>query len=124
MGVFPSYYEPWGYTPLESCAFRIPTVTTDLAGFGRWATQATAQHDISPEGVTVIDRTDSNYMQAAEALMQTILRVSTFNRRQINIARRAAATLAERASWNHFIQHYYEAYDIALTRAAERIATN
>ena len=42
LGVFPSYYEPWGYTPLESAAYAVPTVTTDQAGFGLWAKQTAA----------------------------------------------------------------------------------
>lgn len=56
--VFPSYYEPWGYTPLESCAFHVPTITTSLAGFGAWAAQQKEQY-----GVNVIERNDSNLMR-------------------------------------------------------------
>ena len=45
--VYPSYYEPWGYTPLESIAFGIPTITTDLAGFGLWAKKHVTGNNIS-----------------------------------------------------------------------------
>ena len=55
--VYPSYYEPWGYTPLESIAFGIPTITTDLAGFGLWAKKHVTGNNIS-EGVAVVNRDD------------------------------------------------------------------
>ena len=58
--LFPSYYEPWGYTPLESLAFRVPTLTTTLAGFGLWVrTYYGKKHP----GITVLDRNDSNYFE-------------------------------------------------------------
>ena len=53
--VFPSYYEPWGYTPLESVAFSVPTITTTLAGFGLWVDKQ-REH----LGVEVIRRDDYN----------------------------------------------------------------
>src|SRR5215468_8612106 len=55
--VFPSYYEPWGYTPLESIAFGIPTVTTDLAGFGLWARTEGADGNDWKKGVKIVERT-------------------------------------------------------------------
>ena len=70
--VYPSYYEPWGYTPLESVAFGIPTVTTDLAGFGLWAKTKVSGNDIA-EGVAVIHRTDDNYFQVVEDISTTLL---------------------------------------------------
>ena len=70
--VYPSYYEPWGYTPLESVAFGIPTVTTNLAGFGLWAEKSVSGKNIS-EGVAVIERTDFNYFDVADAITASIL---------------------------------------------------
>ena len=59
LSVYPSYYEPWGYTPLESVAFRVPTITTDLAGFGLWVNSLKNQHGID-DGVEVLHRSDYN----------------------------------------------------------------
>lgn len=70
--VYPSYYEPWGYTPLESIAFGIPTITTNLAGFGMWAKKTVSGDNLS-EGVEVINRTDFNYFEVADAIMNSIL---------------------------------------------------
>lgn len=73
--VYPSYYEPWGYTPLESIAFGIPTITTNLAGFGMWAKKTISGDNLS-EGVEVINRTDFNYFEVADAIMNSILALS------------------------------------------------
>ncbi|GHT72595.1 glycosyl transferase [Bacteroidia bacterium] len=115
MTVFPSYYEPWGYTPLESIAFHIPTITTNLAGFGLWARTEGAGR-LSP-GVKVIDRTDFNYFEVAEEIKNTILEyASNYSSAQLLNAKKAAYELSEKASWKHFIQYYLEAYDIALNK--------
>ena len=117
--LYPSYYEPWGYTPLESVAFGIPTVTTDLAGFGRWAQTVVSGRDIT-EGVAVVHRTDDNYAavvnESADALL-TLMRRSDAERR--TIAARCQS-LAARAEWERFITYYYTAFDHALTAAARR----
>ena len=63
--VYPSYYEPWGYTPLESCAFKTPCVTTDLSGFGQWVNEVLGHEGTIEDGVQVIHRTDTNYFEAA-----------------------------------------------------------
>jgi glycogen synthase len=113
MTVFPSYYEPWGYTPLESIAFRIPTITTNLAGFGLWAeTEGGGNLD---SGVKVIERNDNNYFEVAEKIKNTIIQYSTeYQPGQIKETKEAAYLLSKKASWSHFIQYYLDAYDIAL----------
>ncbi|GHT48771.1 glycosyl transferase [Bacteroidia bacterium] len=112
--IFPSYYEPWGYTPLESIAFHVPTITTNLAGFGLWAkTEKAGDLD---SGVKVIERTDSNYSEVAEEIKNTIINYSEYDSTQILKTREAAQVLSEKASWSHFIQYYLEAYDIAFER--------
>lgn len=63
--VFPSYYEPWGYTPLESVAFGVPTVTTSLSGFGQWV-MSTFDNSFAACGVKVIHRGDFDYDQVKE----------------------------------------------------------
>ena len=75
--VFPSYYEPWGYTPLESVAFGVPTVTTSLAGFGLWVAEHCKEH----KGVEVIDRNDDNDAQVTTRIASSIVKFSNMNTR-------------------------------------------
>lgn len=113
--VFPSYYEPWGYTPLESCAFHVPTITTSLAGFGEWAARQKEQY-----GVVVIERNDSNFDEVADRIAEDLLRFDRLTDEQKQLARKEAAAIAKKADWKHFFQYYREAYDIALTKALIR----
>ncbi len=119
--VYPSYYEPWGYTPLESIAFKIPCITTNLSGFGLWANQEKGGDSHIEDGVEVIKRTDYNYHEVADAIVDTIVKYSQMDKKQTDAARKAALTLAQKALRENFNVHYYEAYDIALRRAALRI---
>jgi glycosyltransferase involved in cell wall biosynthesis len=113
--VFPSYYEPWGYTPLESIAFHVPTITTNLAGFGLWV-NGTRRTVHGVDGVTVIERTDDNYFESAEDIKNAILKYAVLNSAQMLKVRKAALALSGKASWAHFIQYYYKAYAIALSK--------
>lgn len=117
--VYPSYYEPWGYTPLESVAFGIPTVTTNLAGFGLWAKQSVSGDDIR-EGVAVINRTDFNYFDVAEEIMNAILTLSQLSDKQAEEVKKRCFDLARKAEWSKFIDYYQTAFDIALRHAEER----
>lgn len=119
--VYPSYYEPWGYTPLESIAFGIPTVTTNLAGFGMWAKKAGVSGEDLSEGVAVIDRTDFNYFEVADAIMEQILSLSGKTEKERQQIKKNCLALSGKAEWNKFITYYFEAFDIALSHAAERI---
>ena len=114
--VFPSYYEPWGYTPLESCAFHVPTVTTSLAGFGAWAAQQKDQY-----GVVVIERNDSNFDQVAEHIADDLLRFDRLSKEDKARARKEAEAVAKKADWKHFFKYYRQAYAIALRKASERM---
>ena len=119
LSVYPSYYEPWGYTPLESVAFKVPCITTSLSGFGVWA--AEQGHATLQSGVEVIRRTDYNYDEVVESICAAILQYSLMEPAEADSARKAAATLARQAQWKHFISFYYQAYDVALRKAEERI---
>ena len=114
--VFPSYYEPWGYTPLESCAFHVPTITTSLAGFGEWAARQKERY-----GVEVIERTDSNFGEVAEQVADDVIRFSHLTPEQTDRARKEAAAVAKKADWKHFFQYYRKAYSIALKKKNERM---
>ncbi|MCR4582100.1 MAG: glycogen/starch synthase [Prevotella sp.] len=118
--VYPSYYEPWGYTPLEAVAFHVPCITTDLAGFGLWANTVFGHYGELEDGVKVIHRTDYNYSEVADIIKDTVARYSTMTERQIDVCRKAARQLSKKALWSEFITFYYQAYDIALRKAEAR----
>ncbi|MEA3478886.1 MAG: alpha-glucan family phosphorylase [Bacteroidota bacterium] len=114
--VFPSYYEPWGYTPLESAAFHIPTITTNVAGFGLWV-----QTDIDPnqKGVFVIDRLTMNG-DAVNEIVRILHDFTLADNAQAAVANDDAFQVSQQALWQSFIDNYYRAYTIALERADER----
>ncbi len=119
--IYPSYYEPWGYTPLEAVAFKVPCITTDLAGFGLWALGENKQKNDIIDGVKVIHRTDYNYSEVADAIKDTVVEYSKFSDYQVRKARANAEKLSEKALWSHFITYYYTAYDVALRKAQQRM---
>ena len=119
--IYPSYYEPWGYTPLEAIAFKVPCITTDLAGFGLWANKVFGHDGQLEDGVKVIHRTDYNYSEVADNIKDTVAEFSNMTKKQIETCRKNAEALSEKALWTHFIEYYYEAYDIALRKAQARV---
>ena len=118
--IYPSYYEPWGYTPLEAVAFKVPCITTDLAGFGLWANKEFGHEGQLQDGVRVIHRTDYNYSEVADYIKDTVAQFSTMSKTEIDACRKAAETLSKKALWKEFIKYYYEAYDIALRKVVAR----
>ena len=119
--IYPSYYEPWGYTPLEAIAFKVPCITTDLAGFGQWANTEKGGESQLEDGVKVIHRTDYNYSEVADNIKDTVSEYSGYDKQQIAKARGNADKLSKKALWSHFINYYYKAYDIALRKAMQRM---
>ncbi|MEZ3558063.1 MAG: glycogen/starch synthase [Duncaniella sp.] len=117
--VFPSYYEPWGYTPLESVAFGVPTVTTSLSGFGQWVLESFENY-FEECGVNVIGRGDSNYHDVVNNIANSIRYLTCADRRTMSRIRRAAMRTAAAASWVNFIAYYDRAYDLALSKASSR----
>ena len=118
--IYPSYYEPWGYTPLEAVAFKVPCITTDLAGFGLWANTVFGHEGRLEDGVKVIHRTDYNYSEVADNIKDTVAEFSAMTKKQVDTCRKHASELSKKALWSEFIKYYYEAYDIALTKADAR----
>lgn len=117
--MFPSYYEPWGYTPLESVAFGVPTITDDKAGFGQWVLD-NFQNGLMKSGVYVVDRTDSNYAQAAALIRMAALEYITEDVSLRLKARNLAFLTAAKADWKFFILNYDKAFEIALSRNMRR----
>lgn len=115
--VFASYYEPWGYTPLESVAFHVPTITTDLSGFGEWVSEKPLH--IS-QGVGIIHRSDYNGYEVALEISRMIEDYATYDTTKSNTIRKKAADIAKKALWSEFILFYETAYSIALNKAKLR----
>ena len=120
--VYPSYYEPWGYTPLEAAAFHVPCITTDLAGFGLWADVENGGKSRIEDGVEVIHRTDYNYHEVAQAIADTVERYAAMDEAAAKKARAAAAKTAKKALWGKFMEHYKEAYSMAVAACKARAA--
>jgi glycosyltransferase involved in cell wall biosynthesis len=120
--VFPSYYEPWGYTPLESAAFGVPTITTDLAGFGQWVLDRFGD-DSDRYGVKVLHRTDSNYAETVRAIAMSMMNLYVMSDKENRAIRNANRTTSKAASWDNFIACYDEAYSHALDMVAQRMKT-
>lgn len=116
LAVFASYYEPWGYTPLESVAFSIPTITTDLAGFGLWVN---AQKKTIP-GVHVIKRYNQSHDVVVNELSESIMEFINRSNKQADELRPGLRELALQAEWANFYPHYLTAYTNAEKVSKER----
>ena len=124
LALYPSYYEPWGYTPLESCAFHTPCVTTDLSGFGQWVNETLGHEGTLADGVSVLHRDDSNFFEVAADICRTIREMADLAPRKRTAVRNAATRMADKAQWSQFIKYYYEAYDFALSRTTASASQN
>lgn len=115
--IYPSYYEPWGYTPLESCAFSTPCITTDLSGFGQWVDKVLGHAGTLEDGVCVIHRDDDNYFGAAREICLNVEHLLALPQKERSKVQHRAAALADKAQWKNFISYYYDAYDFALRKS-------
>lgn len=122
MTVFPSYYEPWGYTPLESIAFAVPTVTTDKSGFGQWIL-SNYKNTFEDCGVSVVERTDSNYDQVVATAAERIENyIKTDSQTKKKVREKAISTSAK-ADWKYFFKAYEKAFEIASIKRDNRLKT-
>lgn len=116
LAVYPSYYEPWGYTPLESAAFKVPTVTSDLAGFGLWVNSLLGRNAELEDGVKVVHRTDDNWNEASADIVLQIEKWVKMSDAERDAVREKAGKVAQEALWKHFIKYYLQAYDFAVNK--------
>lgn len=119
LSIYPSYYEPWGYTPMESCAFGVPTITTSLSGFGMWC-QSIGKDDDILDAVAVVPRGDSNYEEVVGKIAELVVRYAEVPQVEVKAIRQEARKIATRAGWHNFIKAYEVAFDEALRKAAAR----
>jgi phosphorylase/glycogen(starch) synthase len=115
--IFPSYYEPWGYTPLESLMFSIPTVTTSLSGFGLWVRTYFKEPG---NGIAIIDRNDDNAAEVISGIRSFISKFISLSQEEITTARGKAHEISRIAMWDSLVEKYFAAYDIALDHSFER----
>jgi len=111
--IYPSYYEPWGYTPLESIRYGVPTITTNLAGFGLWAEEEETKKPFNKAKhlpVHIIERTDTNVAEAILSIAQLIGLQVSLTPEEALAQRKLAYTLAKEADWKHFYRYYEAAY--------------
>jgi len=113
LSLFPSYYEPWGYTPLESVAFGIPAITTSLAGFGKWV----ADNFGEQKSAWVIERTDDNDEAVTHDIADAIYFYANLNEEEKEKLNGLAVEIAQKALWNNLYDNYLNTYEIALGKS-------
>ncbi|KAI6214650.1 Glycogen [starch] synthase [Aphelenchoides besseyi] len=114
IGVFPSYYEPWGYTPAECTVRGIPSVTTNLSGFGCFIEQQVPDHD--NYGIFIVDRRYRAADESIQQLADCLFNYSTLTRRQRVILRNRTERLSELLDWRTLGSLYREARRLALKK--------
>lgn len=113
LGIFPSYYEPWGYTPLECMAAGIPSVTSDLSGFGDYLLRHMPDHD--KNGMYVVERGKRSFDWSARQLASFLYRFLTLTRRERNLQRNNVESYTSAFSWDNLLKHYLEVYERAVS---------
>jgi phosphorylase/glycogen(starch) synthase len=117
---FPSYYEPWGYRPLESLAFKVPTITTSLSGFGKWIKETSPDPS---KAITVIERNDDNYDQVVKSLAKKIQEFSNYEEEDFTRIRQEASYISKLVLWENLFANYKQAYSQALKSIHKNINT-
>lgn len=117
--VFASYYEPWGYTPMESMALGVPTLTTSLAGYGSWLQNKITSNNV-PLGV--IQRNDTNYNDVVKETAARLLCGCNMSESDFEQLKEQAITISQQTMWENFITHYHTLYNVALGKSRQRIS--
>lgn len=114
LGIFPSYYEPWGYTPPECIASGVPAVTSDLAGFGDYITSAMPDH--LERGIYIVNRKHGDFNRSANQLVNQLMSFIGQNRRERIAQRNKVESSSVHLDWKKLVLHYEKAYRLALQR--------
>ncbi|MEG1793640.1 MAG: alpha-glucan family phosphorylase [Rikenellaceae bacterium] len=115
--VYASYYEPWGYTPMESIAYGIPTITTSLAGFGLWV----KEHFTDNASVDVIERNDNNRATVVEEVTKAIIRVMKCSSKNYELLSANALEITDDLLWDKLIIYYWRLYSTAIAKDSKRV---
>ncbi|MCK9462133.1 MAG: glycosyltransferase [Proteobacteria bacterium] len=114
LGVFPSYYEPWGYTPMECAALGVPAITSDLAGFGGYVERTVPDHDA--KGMFVLERRYKSFDESADQLATLMQQVLLAERRDRIDLRNRVEALSVQFDWNELARNYWAAHELAVSR--------
>lgn len=112
LGVFPSYYEPWGYTPVECLVRGIPSITSDFSGFGDYVIKNLK--DKNKDGLAIVNRKYKSFDEAANQLAHQMLDFVKMNRRERITQRNNVEQLSTEFDWERLIEYYIEAYEYVL----------
>src|SRR3989338_1844716 len=115
LGVFPSYYEPWGYSPLEAGALGVSSVTTDLAGFGRFFCAEYKQSDTP--GVYALKRLNKKDDDVVSQLVSVMFNFANMPKEESISNKLQARKTASMADWRIFANNYLEAHNMAVGKA-------
>jgi len=108
LGIFPSYYEPWGYTPLECMACGIPSVTSDLSGFGDYLQHNFPDHE--KNGMYVVERGKRTFDHSARQLTEYLHRFIKQSLRERIMQRNNVENYSAAFDWQNLIKHYNAVY--------------
>ncbi len=114
LGVFPSFYEPWGYTPLEAAALGVGAVTTDLSGFGKYIFNHSSQKKFP--GVFIVKRmgiSDDDFVKSLAGVLKTFAGYTNDERIKNKIEAKHVSSLAD---WKFMIRQYITAHQIAVSK--------
>jgi len=114
LGIFPSYYEPWGYTPLECMASGVPAVTSDLSGFGDYLLHNLPEHE--KYGLHVIERAKRTFEFSSDQLMEVMYNFLKKTRRERVMQRNNVENNSFIFDWQNLVKHYEEAYAMVLKK--------
>ncbi|MBT3406960.1 glycosyltransferase [Candidatus Woesearchaeota archaeon] len=113
MGLFPSYYEPWGYTPLESAALGVPSLTTDLGGFGRFIQEKAD----TTSGIYVLKRFHVPEEESIQHFFEILHNFTKLNQKGRVEEKMKAKQLAHLADWKVLVHNYFDAHSLAIEKA-------
>ena len=117
LSIFPSYYEPWGYTPMESMALGIPSITTTLTGFGLWVKDNIPNPN---SALTIIERNDTNDDECIDNIATRCNQILSYSTDQLSVLHNDSINIFKHVQWNELVQYYYKAYDLAISKALNR----
>jgi len=114
LGVFPSYYEPWGYAPLEGIVLGIPAITSDTSGFGTYVLEHMPDHN--ERGIVVLKRRNATFDSSVNDLTEEMLKFTQLERRDRIAMRNRTESSSEQFDWQNLGQYYRQAHEMALQR--------
>ncbi len=124
LGIFPSYYEPWGYTPLETIALGLPAATSDLSGFGRFVEEkvlkGASANSLERNSIFVVPREKEEYKKSVKELAEFMHRIYGLSKRDRGDAKIYAKRVSYAFDWSSLVENYLKAYDSLFKESAAK----